>query len=56
MPQYKYQVRKGVKWMAKFNYLDPKTGKTETEYKRGFDSKQSQMTLIALEGGKRYVG
>lgn len=40
MPQYKYQVRKGVKWMAKFNYLDPKTGKTETEYKRGFDSKR----------------
>lgn len=40
MPQYKYQVRKGVKWMAKFNYLDPKTGKTETEYKRGFNSKR----------------
>lgn len=32
MPQYKYQVRKVVKWMAKFNYLDPKTGKTETKY------------------------
>lgn len=40
MPQYKYQVKKGVKWLVKFNYLDPKTGKTKTEYKRGFDSKR----------------
>lgn len=40
MPQYKYQVKKGIKWMAKFNYIDPKTGATQTEYKRGFDSKR----------------
>lgn len=40
MPQYKYQVKKGVKWMVKFNYTDPKTGKPQTEYKRGFDSKR----------------
>lgn len=40
MPQYKYQVKKGIKWMAKFNYIDPKTGKSETEYKRGFDTKR----------------
>ena len=40
MAQYKYQVKKGVKWMVKFNYTDPKTGKTKTEYKRGFASKR----------------
>lgn len=40
MAQYKYQVKKGVKWMVKFNYSDPKTGKTKTEYKRGFESKR----------------
>lgn len=40
MSQYKYKVKKGVKWMAKFNYTDPKTGKVVTEYKRGFDSKR----------------
>lgn len=40
MPQYKYPVSKGVKWMAKFNYTDPKTGSIKTEYKRGFESKR----------------
>ena len=40
MPQYKYPVTKGVKWMAKFNYTDPKTGAIKTEYKRGFESKR----------------
>ena len=30
MPQYKYPVTKGVKWMAKFNYTDPKTGAIKT--------------------------
>ena len=40
MAQYKYQVKKGVKWMAKFNYVDFRTGTTQTEYKRGFDSKR----------------
>lgn len=40
MPQYKYPVKKGVKWMVKFNYLDPKTGESKTEYKRGFESKR----------------
>ena len=40
MAQYKYQVKKGVKWMVKFNYSDPKTGKTKTEYKRGFETKR----------------
>lgn len=40
MPQYKYKVTKGVKWMAKLNYVDPKTQKIATEYKRGFESKR----------------
>lgn len=40
MPQYKYPVKNGVKWMAKFNYTDPKSGKAKTEYKRGFASKR----------------
>lgn len=40
MPQYKYKVKKGVKWMAKFNYTDPQTGEQKTEYKRGFENKR----------------
>ena len=40
MPQYKYPVAKGTKWMAKFNYTEPKSGSIKTEYKRGFDSKR----------------
>lgn len=40
MPQYKYPVKGGTKWMTKFNYTDPKSGVTKTEYKRGFDSKR----------------
>lgn len=40
MPQYKYRVKKGIKWMAKFNYADPKTKEIITEYKRGFDNKR----------------
>ena len=40
MPQYKYPVKNGIKWMAKFNYTDPKSGKAKTEYKRGFASKR----------------
>ena len=40
MPQYKYKVKKGVKWIAKFNYADPATGEIKTEYKRGFESKR----------------
>ena len=40
MPQYKYKVKKGVKWLAKFNYEDHKTGQILTEYKRGFESKR----------------
>ena len=40
MPQYKYPVKGGNKWMTKFNYTDPKSGVTKTEYKRGFDSKR----------------
>lgn len=40
MPQYKYPVKQGAKWMCKFNYTDPKTGTVKTEYKRGFDSKR----------------
>ena len=41
MPQYKYQVAKGIKWLTKFNYTDPLSGTTKTVYKRGFDSKRS---------------
>ena len=26
MPQYKYPVKGGAKWMTKFNYTDPKSG------------------------------
>lgn len=40
MPQYKYPVKNGIKWMVKFNYTDPKSGKAKTEYKRGFSSKR----------------
>lgn len=40
MPQYKYQIKQGVKWMSKFNYMDPKSGETKTEYKRGFHTKR----------------
>ena len=40
MPQYKYPVKGGAKWMTKFNYTDPKSGVVKTEYKRGFDSKR----------------
>lgn len=40
MPQYKYPVKNGIKWMAKFNYTDSKSGKAKTEYKRGFASKR----------------
>ena len=40
MPQYKYPVKQGFKWMTKFNYTDKKSGTVKTEYKRGFDSKR----------------
>ena len=40
MPQYKYRTKKGTKWMAKFNYADPKSKEIVTEYKRGFESKR----------------
>ncbi len=40
MPQYKYPVKGGAKWMTKFNYTDPKSGLVKTAYKRGFDSKR----------------
>lgn len=40
MPQYKYPVKQGFKWMTKFNYTDPKSGNVKTEYKRGFNSKR----------------
>ena len=60
MPQYKYQSKKGVKWMAKFNYTDPKTHKIKTEYKRGFDSKRDAKAYeeefqenIEIESGEK---
>lgn len=40
MPQYKYPVKQGFKWMCKFNYTDPKSGDVKTEYKRGFATKR----------------
>lgn len=40
MPQYKYESKKGIRWMSKFNYCDEKSGKIITEYKRGFSSKR----------------
>lgn len=30
MPQYKYPVKGGAKWMTKFNYTDPKSGIVKT--------------------------
>lgn len=35
-----YLPKNGIKWMAKFNYTDSKSGKAKTEYKRGFASKR----------------
>ena len=32
MPQYKYPVKGGAKWMTKFNYTDPKSGIVKTAY------------------------
>lgn len=40
MPQYKYPLKKGFKWMVKFPYSDPMTGEQKIEYKRGFESKR----------------
>lgn len=40
MPQYKYPVNRGFKWMTKFNYVDPIDGKTKTKLRRGFDNKR----------------
>lgn len=40
MPQYKYPLKKGFKWMVKFPYSDPVTGEQKIEYKRGFESKR----------------
>ena len=37
MPQYKYPVKGGAKWMTKFNYTDPKSDIVKTAYKRGND-------------------
>lgn len=60
MPQYKYKVKKGIKWMTKFNYEDPRTGKILTEYKRGFESKREAkeyeeefMEKLEIEIGKK---
>ena len=33
MPQYKYPVSKGFKWLTKFNYVDPIDGKTKSKLK-----------------------
>ena len=41
MAQYKYQTSKGIKWLTKFTYVDPISGQTKSEYKRGFDSKRA---------------
>jgi hypothetical protein len=30
----------GVKWSAKFRYLNPETGEMDIEYRRGFDTKR----------------
>lgn len=40
MAQYKYKVKKGFKWMVKFRYIDPTTGKTNIHYKRAFETKR----------------
>ena len=40
MGQYKYNVANGIKWLVKFSYEDPATGKTQIEYKRGFLTKR----------------
>ena len=46
MPQYKYPVKGGAKWMTKFNYTDPKSGIVKTAYKRGFDSKSRYKRVV----------
>ena len=41
MGQYKYMTKShGVKWSAKFRYLNPETGEMDIEYRRGFDTKR----------------
>ena len=41
MGQYKYTTKShGVKWSAKFRYLNPETGEMDIEYRRGFDTKR----------------
>lgn len=42
MAQYKYQVKKGVKWMVKFNYSDPKTGKTKQSTKGALKASEAR--------------
>lgn len=39
MAQYRYPVKNGMQWLVKFEYIDPKSGKKELLYKRGFRSK-----------------
>lgn len=40
MPQYKYESKKGIRWMCKFNYRNPQNGKVTVEYKRGFETRR----------------
>lgn len=40
MPQYKYQVKQGIRWMSKFYYIDPESGDRKTGFKRGFETKR----------------
>ena len=41
MGQYKHMTKShGVKWSAKFRYLNPETGEMDIEYRRGFDTKR----------------
>lgn len=41
MAQYRYPTKNGTLWLAKFEYIDPKSGKKESVYKRGFRTKSA---------------
>ena len=47
MGQYKYTTKShGVKWSAKFRYLNPETGEMDIEYRRGFDTQREAKQYV----------
>ena len=41
MGQYKYETRKGIRWLSKFRYTNPVSGERKVMYKRGFLTKRA---------------